>query len=136
MSDGSHPRPLLSVSVERTDGFARIRLAGELDLTGKARFEEALHVAEALGPTAIFLDVENLVFMDSTGLSALLGAIERATPARRGLQIRGARERIRRILVISGLHWLLDGDAPAASETSAGLLKWEPVPMDGGGRSG
>ena len=136
MSDGSHPSPLLNVSLERLNGFARIRLAGELDLTGKARFEEVLSAAEALGGTAIFLDVEHLVFMDSTGLSSLLIAGQRAKQAGRGLEIRGARAQIRRVLAISGLHWLLDGSAPAASESSNGSLKWEPVPLREGVPSG
>jgi anti-anti-sigma factor len=136
MFEGSHPGPLLSVAVERRNGFARIRLAGELDLTGKARFEEALSAAEAFGSTAIFLDVEHLVFMDSTGLTSLFIAGQRAKQAGRGLEIRGARAQIRRVLVISGLHWLLDGSAPAASESSDGSLRWEPVRVDGSAPSG
>jgi anti-anti-sigma factor len=105
---------------------------GELDMANKARFERALTAAESYGHGGVLLDLENLVFMDSTGLSTLMTALKRAEDAGRSLQVRGARDEIRRLLVVSGLHWLLEGAAGEAQESLEEPGDWEPfsIPED------
>jgi anti-sigma B factor antagonist len=127
MTDGSRPDPLLQVSVDHWNGVARVRLAGEFDLTSREYFERALSAAESHAHTAVVLDLDNLVFMDSTGLSAILTALKRAEDMGRTLRVHGARDEIRRILAISGLHWLLEAAASAAPDSSEEPGDWEPV---------
>jgi anti-sigma B factor antagonist len=132
MTDGSRPDPLLQVLVDHWNGVARIRVAGELDLASREHFERALSAAESYGRTAVVLNLENLVFMDSTGLSAILSALKRAEDSGRTLQVHGARDEIQRILAISGLHWLLEGAASTAPDSSGEARDWEPIPVPDG----
>lgn len=129
MSVESRPEPVLEVSADHRNGVARVRLAGELDLANNARFERALTAAESYGHGGVLLDLENLVFMDSTGLASLLTALKRAEDAGRSLQVRGARDEIQRLLVVSGLHWLLEGAASVEPGSSEEPEAWEPVPI-------
>lgn len=69
---------LLDLLLERDDqGSVRVRLRGELDLSGAGRLEESLDRLAADGRPVV-LDLRELTFMDSTGLRVLLQAAERA----------------------------------------------------------
>jgi anti-sigma B factor antagonist len=123
--------PLLTTSVEHWNGLVRVRLAGELDLSSRPYFDRALQAAEPHASTGILIDIENLVFMDSTGLSALLEALKRAEEANRGFGVTGAREEIRRLLAVAGLLWLLESPAPGDGQPDESVV-WEPVPLPDG----
>jgi anti-sigma B factor antagonist len=64
--------PELEIRVEETDDTYVVRLLGELDLSGVPEVNEALAAAEASGARSLLVDIEELTFVDSTGLSALL----------------------------------------------------------------
>ena len=55
-----------------------IRLSGELDLGNSEQLDAALLDAEASDATRILLDVDELRFIDSTGLRVILRATRRA----------------------------------------------------------
>jgi anti-anti-sigma factor len=71
-------------------GTVRIALHGELDLAHAYTFDEELRQVEADGPVCVVLDLRELTFLDSCGLSRLLAARRRARRAgHRLLLVRG-----------------------------------------------
>jgi anti-sigma B factor antagonist len=135
MSDENRSDPLLQVSVQHWNGNARVRLGGELDLSSQPNFERALTAAEAYATKSLFLELDNLVFMDSTGLSVLLGALKRAQDAGREFRVSGARDEVRHLLAISGLHWLLEAQS-GAEESPDGTVEWVRIPVPEGSPDG
>ena len=57
------------------------RLLGELDCAGASEVEMALVLAEKTGAHRILLDIDELTFIDSTGLAVLMRAKHRADAA-------------------------------------------------------
>jgi anti-anti-sigma factor len=55
-----------------------IRLIGTLDASTRRQFEEALQQAEASSAPRLLLDINRLVFIDSSGLQAILAAKRRS----------------------------------------------------------
>jgi anti-anti-sigma factor len=119
---------LLSIQVEQSDGLARIRLAGELDMSGRERFEQALTAAASHGSRAIHVDLSHVVFMDSSALAVLLGAHDRAQRAAAKLIVRGAGGEVWRLLELAGASDVFEGanltDFPDLPE---GTINWQPV---------
>jgi anti-anti-sigma factor len=77
-----------------------LALRGELDIVGASRLREYLGRVEA---ETVLVVLEDLQFIDSTGLAVLLEA-KRARP---DLQFRGARGDVRRVFERTGtLHYI------------------------------
>jgi anti-sigma B factor antagonist len=84
--------PLLELETEETDGYVRLALTGELDISSAPQVEEALARIEAGKPPLILIDLRSLEFIDSTGLRTVLSADARARDQRRRLAVvRGPR---------------------------------------------
>ncbi|HEX5955193.1 MAG TPA: STAS domain-containing protein [Solirubrobacterales bacterium] len=64
-----------------------VRLLGELDCAGAGEVEMALVLAEKTGAHRILLDIDELTFIDSTGLAVLMRAKHRADAAGERLRI-------------------------------------------------
>lgn len=81
----------LALTIERlSENSVRIALRGELDLEHAYSFDEELKRVESLEPDCICVDLRELTFLDSTGLSRLVAARRRAMKAgRRLVLVRG-----------------------------------------------
>jgi anti-sigma B factor antagonist len=105
--------------IETRDAAAvpQLVLAGEFDLAGIPHFEEALAAVDANHPRAIVIDLTGLVFMDSSGLRALVTAHDRAQRAGRRLAIVPGPPQVRRVFEITQTaeHLDLVEDAGAVS---------------------
>jgi anti-anti-sigma factor len=77
-SSESDGRTGLQIDAGRSGDTYTIRLIGELDLGNADRLDQALVVAEDTDAPRVLLDVEELRFIDSTGLRVLLMATRRA----------------------------------------------------------
>jgi anti-sigma B factor antagonist len=99
-----------SVSVaEGPDGGTVVTIFGELDLGSAPALRQALDQAIA-HPGRVALDRRGCSFIDSTGIATVVGAARQLRDDGRALQIRGARERVRRILELAGLlshQWIV-----------------------------
>ena len=71
-------------SAREGDGV-RVSLSGELDLATADKADEAIRQAEESDAREIVVDLTELRFLDSTGLSVLLGAYTRNREAGRRL---------------------------------------------------
>jgi anti-anti-sigma factor len=94
-----------AVTVEElTAGVVRVALRGELSLEHAYTFDEELRLIEERKPSCVMIDLRELRFLDSSGLSRLLAARRRA---RRGghrfLLIRGPRS-VQRLFALTGVN--------------------------------
>jgi anti-sigma B factor antagonist len=89
----------------------RLRVSGELDLYTAPLLTEAVHNQARAGQRVV-VDLEKVSFMDSTGVSALIGVIQDA--GRNGWELAVARRlspEVSRVMHLSGLQPLLDSIA-------------------------
>jgi anti-sigma B factor antagonist len=94
----------LSVRVIANDATPTLALSGELDLANAETFAAELERVEGDAPTMITVDMQELEFIDSTGIAVLVAAHRRLNDG--GLRIRLVRSRasaVRRVLDVTGL---------------------------------
>ncbi|MDX6674879.1 MAG: anti-sigma factor antagonist [Solirubrobacteraceae bacterium] len=73
----------LRISTHRPrSGVVCVALSGDLDMSSAYRLDEELRRIEHTGPDTVVVDLRELVFMDSAGLSRLLAAHRRARRGR------------------------------------------------------
>ena len=78
----SYLPPSFEASVERLDDTTAVVIArGEIHLATAPEFSERLNGVIADGCTAVVVDLTEVGFIDSTGLSVLLNALRRITRA-------------------------------------------------------
>lgn len=87
-----------SALVEHVEGAVVLALAGELDLESSPRLDEVVGRLISQGHTRLVLDLADLGFIDSIGLSALLTAQRRARASNGWMVVRAASPRLRTIL--------------------------------------
>jgi len=86
-----------------------VSLEGDLDISNAASLEAELERIEGSEPALLVLDMRRTGFVDSTGLSLILNADQRARKAGRRLQIVSSGEgTLERLLKTIGLYERLD----------------------------
>ena len=90
-------------SLDRDGEIATVALRGEVDVLTVDQVRAALTDALATGPRQIVVDLSDLVFIDSTGLGALIFGFQRARDAGVRFRLTRASASIRQILMLSGL---------------------------------
>ena len=94
-------------TTERADGYV-VELSGELDISSASSVESRLMELEKREPRHLFLDLQKVSFIDSTGLSMIINADGRARKDGRRLTIVSGDGVPRRILRTVGLEDRLD----------------------------
>jgi anti-sigma B factor antagonist len=87
-----------------------MRVEGELDLSSADLLKDALERTQRDHQGAIKLDLSDLDFLDSTGISILVEAWQRSRANGDRLRIRGATGQVKRVLEITGVHGHLTDD--------------------------
>jgi anti-sigma B factor antagonist len=72
---------IVEIRLTFSGSTAVVTVTGELDLSNSAQLFECLHDAIDSGVSEVILDVAGLTYMDSTGLSILVGAHKRLKAA-------------------------------------------------------
>lgn len=67
----------MTVGVEEHEGWAVVRVHGEVDVATAPRLREHLVAVIAEGQPRIVLDLDGVAFLDSTGLGVIVGALKR-----------------------------------------------------------
>lgn len=91
------------VEVRSENGAPLLSVAGELDLASGPTLERELEVAFDGNPGLVILDLRQLEFMDSTGLSVLIRAHNTAQAQGQRLGIVGGSRQVRRLLNLTGV---------------------------------
>ena len=99
--------PDFSIDETARDDAVELDLAGDLDMSATFALEPVLDRVLADGPRRLVLDLEDVAFVDSSGLGLLIATHERATGADVDMAITGAGPEIQRVLTIAGLDGLL-----------------------------
>ncbi len=81
-----------------------IAVSGELDLASSATFEEELARVVDSTDELIVVDLRELEFMDSTGLSTLVKAHQRAEQAGKRLGVVRGSQQVQRLLSLTGVE--------------------------------
>ncbi len=106
MPDPSRPdatTPIrLQISGEDQPGTKVMTLAGELDIASAPLFEQAIDELDASDTRRLLIDLTELLFMDSTGLRALLRARQAAAAADRQMLLRPGPRQVQRVFELSG----------------------------------
>jgi anti-sigma B factor antagonist len=99
----SVPPPLFRVGVNQSEAAPVVAVEGELDLATAPQLRDSLVALSEQGQTHIVLDLTGLQFIDSTGLSVLVMAHNRARAESGSILIRNPSQSVLRILEITGL---------------------------------
>jgi anti-anti-sigma factor len=101
------------VEVRSEDHKTVISVSGELDLASSPALEEELERVAKSDATVIVVDLAELEFMDSTGLSVLVRAHQRAEESGRRLGLVNGSQQVQRLLTLTGVADRLTlADAP------------------------
>ena len=118
----------LTIRVRRDRGYAIVAVAGEVDIATVTRLRESLFELAASGRTLV-VDLDQVSFIDSSGLAALVGAARRAAAHGASLQVVCDRPRTRQLFRLTGL----DSQIPLARtldralESLAGAVRPAPA---------
>ena len=105
----SYPEAEIVISCEEPDERTRIIVAsGEIHVSTAAAFSEALADAVADGRTAIVLDLTDVEFIDSTGLSVLLNGLRRVTRAKGRMALVCVSPTVLRLFTVTKLDTTFD----------------------------
>jgi len=115
---------------ERTlpDGVAVVAPVGRLTMVGAPDLRGKLAELVADGHTRIVVDLSEVVFLDSSGLGALVAGLKSARQAGGDLRIASATEQVLLVLKLTSLDRVLEPHATAESAFA------ELRPRDRGGR--
>jgi anti-sigma B factor antagonist len=105
------PATGLLVTVERSEHRAVVVVAGEVEYGTAHTLRNALAEVVKDRTTELVVDLADVTFMDSTGLSLLLQVQARCETDRSRLVLRRPSARVRRLLDLSGLTDLFEIDA-------------------------
>jgi anti-sigma B factor antagonist len=90
--------------VSNNDDRSVVALRGELDVANSEQVQAELVAAEG---SVVVVDLSELSFIDSSGLTALVHAHDEITGHGRGFELRGASGSVQRVFEITGLSKLL-----------------------------
>jgi anti-anti-sigma factor len=100
--------PQLDVIPVLGDGFARLELHGELDVTTVPALVRPLLDAESAAPGSIILDLHDVTLLDAAGLRVFLDSARRAEREGRRFAIARPDAETARVLRLTGLDQSID----------------------------
>ena len=92
----------LTIEIRHEQGYAIVTPAGEIDVSTVTGLRERLFDLAATGQPLV-ADLDQVTFIDSAGLSALVGAANRADAHGGSLYAACARPKIRKLFRLTGL---------------------------------
>jgi len=102
-------------TASRANGTAVIAVRGDVDLYTAPQLWETIDAAIAGTPHELVIDLTDVGFLDSSGLSVLVKAHKRLRPVEGSVVVRGASEQVYMALEISKLTSVLTVEAPATT---------------------
>jgi anti-sigma B factor antagonist len=112
----------LSVSTSDRGKLTVVHVGGEIDVYTAPLLREALDKQVAAGRAHLVVDLEDVTFMDSTGLGVLVGRLKLVRAQNGSMRIVSSQDRILKVFKITGLdkvfhiHDSVDAATAAAAE--------------------
>lgn len=117
----------LTVSTSERDDVVVVTVSGEVDVYTAPQLRSALEDRIADGRTALVIDLEDVGFIDSTGLGVLVGRLKTVRKVGGWLSVVCTSERILRLFAITGLDQVLPlHDSVESAVEAAGSQSAEP----------
>lgn len=85
-----------------------VRLAGRMTFVDHEKFRDVLTVFDARPGRSVTFDLAELAFVDSSGLGMFIIARDAAMKKNARFTLRGARNDVRRLIVIAKFHKMFD----------------------------
>jgi anti-sigma B factor antagonist len=104
-----------------------VTVRGEIHVSTAPQFSERLNEAIAAGRTCVVIDMDEVAFIDSTGLSVLLNALRRVTRRKGSLVLVVSNPTVLRLFEITRL----DSTFEIAADRKAAIKKVRDAPKDG-----
>lgn len=111
----------LRLRVKSWGEVAIVDIGGEIDLHSAPQLRAALLKCTEGEKPRVLLDLSEVIFIDSTGVGALVGALKRARQNGGDVHFCGVQARVRRVFEITGLLRLL----PLFESRQAALSAWK-----------
>jgi anti-sigma B factor antagonist len=111
----------LKVTVESAgtaDRLPLLRVSGEVDIQTSPILEEELTKVLDRGASSVLVDLSDVSFLDSTGLSVLVAGLKRCQGIGGALRLVSPRPNVLRVLEITGLTEAFHVDAGGQDDTS------------------
>jgi anti-sigma B factor antagonist len=93
----------LDITTEHNQDFCVLTLSGEVDVYTAPRLKETLIEEVASGCVKIIVDLDDVGFIDSSGLGVLVGGLRRVKEHDGAIRLVCTRENILKIFRITGL---------------------------------
>jgi anti-sigma B factor antagonist len=104
----------LLIDLRREEDRVVVRLDGELDMANAPLLQAAIEDADLDADAMLVLDLQQLRFIDSTGLRIILWARERCQEDEREFALTPGSQQVQRLLTVSGagehLHIIASAD--------------------------
>ena len=97
----------LKIESSEFDTYYLVKVAGELDVYTAPQLQDVLNPLRAQGTHDIHIDLENVSYMDSTGLGIFVGTLKELNKNNKELYVLGVNDRIERLFDITGLKELM-----------------------------
>ena len=91
------------MQLEDRDGWAVARASGDLDLTTAIRLREQVVQVITGGQPRVILDLQEVDFVDSTGLGVIVGLLKRTRGQGGDLRLVSTRTSLRKVLELTDL---------------------------------
>ena len=93
----------LTLSTRETDGTTVVAVGGEIDVYTAPRLRDKFTELVAAGSYDIIVDMQNVEFLDSTGLGVLVGGLKKVRAHDGSLDLVCTQDRLLKIFRITGL---------------------------------
>jgi anti-sigma B factor antagonist len=113
-------------AVESSGGCAVLRVRGEVDVFTASAVRERVRDLAADGVVHIIADMSGVVFLDSTGLGALVGGLKRVRAHDGSLTLANGADQILRVLQITGLAKVFQAH-PSVQDAIAADPHWRQM---------
>ncbi|MCZ9883039.1 STAS domain-containing protein [Arthrobacter sp. B2a2-09] len=97
----------MQFSYELKDSYAEVKGAGRLNMVSAPKLREVVAEVVAGGASRVVVNLEDTVFMDSSGLGALIGCLKAARQAGGDLRISGVQAQVKMVLELTNMDRVL-----------------------------